>query len=111
MVDYNKLLRESNEKRWETIQEAKEYKYNPYHCNYCPKNKHTYCTHSHCVFSDEFREYNKKRSNLENELKEKELDLKYALDNELETVEILKDMKNIREELTELKDFGRFGER
>lgn len=72
MVDYQKLLRESKDLKFETIASKKEIKDNSHSCNYSPKSKHKYCTHSHCIFDKEWQEQDKQKTILQNQIKMEE---------------------------------------
>ena len=76
MVNFKKLLQESKDRKFDAIASKKDLKHNPYSCNYSPKTRHKYCEHEHCIFSDEFRDYDKERTLLENKLREEESYLK-----------------------------------
>ena len=78
MIDYKKLLQESKDMKFEAIASKKDSEHNPYSCNYSPKSHHKYCEHEHCIFSDEFRDYDKEITILENKLREEENYLKYG---------------------------------
>ena len=76
MISYKKLLQESKDIKFDAIVSKKDSEHNPYSCNYSPKTRHKYCEHEHCIFSDEFRDYDKERTLLENKLREEESYLK-----------------------------------
>ena len=76
MVNFKKLLQESKDRKFDAIASKKDSEHNPYSCNYSPKTRHKYCEHEHCIFSDEFRDYDKERTLLENKLREEESYLK-----------------------------------
>ena len=72
MVDYQKLLRESKDLKFEAIASKKEIKDNSHSCNYSPVSQHKYCTHSHCIFDEKWQEQDKQKTILQNRLKEEE---------------------------------------
>ena len=76
MINYKKLLQESKDMKFDAITSKKDSEHNPYSCNYSPVSHHKYCEHEHCIFSDEFRDYDKERTLLENKLREEESYLK-----------------------------------
>ena len=76
MVDYQKLLRESRDLKFEAIASKKEIKDNSHTCYYSPKSHHKYCQHNHCILDKEWQEQDKQRTLLENQLKEEENFLK-----------------------------------
>ena len=70
MVNFKKYLQESKDRKFDAISRKKDSEHNPYSCNYSPVSHHKYCEHSHCILSDEFRDYDKERTLLENKLRE-----------------------------------------
>ena len=76
MVNFKKYLQESKDRKFDAISRKKESEPNPYSCNYSPVSHHRYCEHEHCILSDEFRDYDNKRTLLENKLREEESYLK-----------------------------------
>lgn len=76
MVNFKKYLQESKDRKFNAIASKKDLEANPYSCNYSPVSHHKYCEHSHCILSDEFRDYDNKRTLLENKLREEESYLK-----------------------------------
>ena len=76
MVNFKKYLQESKDRKFDAIASKKESETNPYSCNYSPVSHHKYCEHEHCILSDEFRDYDNKRTLLENKLREEESYLK-----------------------------------
>ena len=76
MVNFKKYLQESKDRKFNAIASKKDLEANPYSCNYSPVSRHKYCEHSHCILSDEFRDYDNKRTLLENKLREEESYLK-----------------------------------
>ena len=78
MIDFNKILRESEDKKFEAIASRKEVKANPYSCNFCPKNHHKYCEHEHCILDPEWIKGEMERTMLQNKLKEEEDYLKHG---------------------------------
>ena len=76
MVNYQKLLRESRDLKFEAIASKKEIKTNSHSCNYSPKSHHKYCTHKHCIFDKEWQEQDKQTTLIRNQLKEEENFLK-----------------------------------
>ena len=76
MVNFKKYLQESKDRKFDAIASKKESEPNPYSCNYSPVSHHKYCEHEHCILSDEFRDYDKERTLLENKVREEESYLK-----------------------------------
>ena len=76
MIDYDKLLRESRDKKFKTLDGLKESEPNPYSCNYSEGNKHDCCEHSHCVLDDDWIETEKGKNLLKKQLKEEQSFLK-----------------------------------
>ena len=72
MVNYQKLLRESKDMKFDAIANKKAFKENSHSCNYSPVSKHKYCQHSHCIFDKEWQEKDKKETQLRNQIKEEE---------------------------------------
>ena len=79
MVNFKKYLQESKDRKFDAISRKKDSEHNPYSCNYSPVSHHKYCEHEHCILSDEFRDYDKERTFLENKLREEESYLKNLL--------------------------------
>ena len=78
MVNFKQYLQESKDRKFDAIASKKESKPNPYSCNYSPVSHHKYCEHEHCIFSDEFRDYDREVTLLENKIREEENYLKYG---------------------------------
>ena len=102
MVNFKKYLQESKDRKFEAIASKKDSEHNPYSCNYSPVSHHKYCEHEHCILSDEFRDYDKERTLLENKLREEESYLKngegtYGYDR----VEVYKNVLKLRKLLGE----------
>ena len=76
MVNFKKYLQESKDRKFEAIASKKDLEANSYSCNYSPVSHHKYCEHSHCILSDEFRDYDNERTMVENKLREEESYLK-----------------------------------
>ena len=72
MVNFKKYLQESKDRKFDAMASKRESEPNPYSCNYSQISHHKYCEHSHCILSDEFRDYDNKRTLLENKLREEE---------------------------------------
>lgn len=73
MIDYDKLLRESRNKKFEKLNDLKEFKVNPYSCNYSEGNKHDCCEHNHCVLDECWLETDAKKNLLKEQLKEEQV--------------------------------------
>ena len=103
MVDFKKYLQESKDMKFDAISRKKESEPNPYSCNHSPKSGHKYCEHEHCILSDEFRDYDHKRTLLENKLREEE---EYLRNGEgtvgYNRVEVCKNVLKLKRELEEL---------
>ena len=73
MINYKRILQESKDMKWEAIHNKKDNKPNSHSCNYSPVSEHKYCEHpSHCIFDDEWRDKDKKRTILMNQIKAEE---------------------------------------
>ena len=78
MVNFKQYLQESKDRKFNAISRKRESEPNPYSCNYSPVSHHKYCEHEHCILSDEFRDFDKRRIILEEKLREEESYLKYG---------------------------------
>ena len=78
MVNFKRYLQESKDRKFNAISRKRESEPNPYSCNYSPVSHHKYCEHEHCILSDEFRDFDKRRIILEEKLREEESYLKYG---------------------------------
>lgn len=100
MVDYNKLLKDAKNKKWELIQEQQT---NLHECNYSEGDGCVACTHpSRCIFDKKVIEYENQLTLLK--LKEKDLQdyIKtgkgtYGYDREKLLIELYKVKKEIKE--------------
>lgn len=72
MVNFRKYLKESKDMKYEAIASKKESEHNPYSCNYSPVSHHKYCEHEHCIFDDEFRDFDNEVSKLKYMIREEE---------------------------------------
>ena len=69
MINFNKILRESRDKKFDALNDKRENEPNPYSCNYSPVSEHKYCEHTHCIFDPEWFEKDKEIILLKQELK------------------------------------------
>ena len=78
MINFNKILRESREQKFNALNDKQETKPNPYSCNYSPKSHHRFCEHEHCILDPEWIAKDKEQVLLQEQLKSEEEYLKYG---------------------------------
>ena len=78
MINFNKILRESKDKKFEALASRKDVQADPYSCNYSPVSHHKYCEHEHCILDPEWIEEDKELTLLQNELKSEEEYLRHG---------------------------------
>ena len=79
MIDFNKLLRESREQKFDAIADKKESNINPYSCNYSPVSHHKYCEHEHCILDPNWIAKDKEKTLLQKQLEEEQNYLKHGM--------------------------------
>ncbi len=103
MINFNKILRESREQKFEALDEKRETEPNPYSCNYCPKSHHKYCEHKHCILDPEWIKKENEKALLQQQLKE---EMDYLKNGEgtvgYDRLSVYKNVLKLKKQLREL---------
>ena len=78
MINFNKILRESRDQKFDALADKRSIETNPYSCNYSNGSGHKYCEHDHCILDPEWIEEDKELTLLQNKLKSEEEYLRHG---------------------------------